>query len=164
MIQYFRPLAHKFEGLHRVVQGLVYPYICPAGYPTRGYGFLVKDMKVPPITIPEAEQEFEIKAPVYFTEAAKISPVLWLAHPKIQAAIADFCFNLGVARYRGSTLRKRVDAQDWDGVCAELPKWVFGGGRKLPGLVARREAEVRLVREAAAEMKQANVDQQGVAP
>lgn len=149
MIQYFRQIAHRFEGLHRVSGGLVYPYICPAGYPTRGYGFLVKDMKVPPITIPQAEEEFEVKAPAYFYEAAKISPVLWLAPPKIQAAIADFCFNLGIARYRGSTLRKRVDAQDWAGVQTELPKWVFGGGKKLPGLVSRRAEEARLVREAA---------------
>jgi lysozyme len=154
MIQYFRELAHRFEGLHRVARGLVYPYICPAGYPTRGYGFLVKDMKVPPITVPEAEAEFETKAPAYFYEAAKVSPVLWLAPPKIQAAIADFCFNLGVPRYRGSTLRKRVEAQDWDGACAELPKWVFGGGRKLPGLVARRAAEVKLIKEATDETTQ----------
>jgi lysozyme len=125
---------------------------------------LVKDMKVPPITIPEAEQEFEVKAPAYFFEGAKISPVLWLAPPKIQAAIADFCFNLGTPRYRGSTLRKRVDAQDWAGAQNELPKWKFGGGKVLPGLVLRRAEEARLVREAAAEMKQANVDRQGVAP
>ncbi|MCU1251548.1 MAG: Phage lysozyme [Edaphobacter sp.] len=27
-------------------------------------------------------------------------------------------------------------------VPAELMEWVFGGGKKLPGLVTRREAEV----------------------
>lgn len=30
-------------------------------------------------------------------------------------------------------------------VPAELRKWVMGGGRKLPGLVLRREAEIALV-------------------
>ena len=85
--------------------------------------------------------------------------MLWLAPPKIQAAIADFCFNLGVPRYRGSTLRKRVDAQDWNGACTELPKWVFGGGRKLPGLVARRAAEVKLIKEATDETTQRNSTQ-----
>ena len=28
---------------------------------------------------------------------------------------------------------------------AELRRWVYGGGKVLPGLVARREAEVMLV-------------------
>ena len=43
------------------------------------------------------------------------------------------------------TLRKRVDAQDWQGAARELRKWVFGGGRKLPGLVLRREAEAQRI-------------------
>lgn len=62
-----------------------------------------------------------------------------------KAAMADFAFNLGLTRLRQSTLRKRVLARDWDGAKIELAKWVRGGGRVLPGLVARRAAEAELL-------------------
>jgi len=46
-----------------------------------------------------------------------------------------------VARYRASTLKKRINEEDWDGAKIELGKWVRGGGRVLRGLVKRRQAE-----------------------
>lgn len=61
------------------------------------------------------------------------------------AAITSFLFNLGAPRYRASTLRRRVDAEDWPEACAELLKWTRGGGRILPGLVKRRSAEAELL-------------------
>ena len=60
------------------------------------------------------------------------------------AAIVDFTFNLGAGRLQTSTLRRRIHQQDWSGAAAELQRWVYGGGRVLPGLVARRQAEARL--------------------
>ena len=33
---------------------------------------------------------------------------------------------------------------DYPGACAELLKWTKAGGRELPGLVKRREAEYRM--------------------
>jgi len=47
--------------------------------------------------------------------------------------------------YEGSALRKPVDSGVWGGAKAEVAKWVNGGGRVLPGLVARRAAEVALL-------------------
>ena len=44
-----------------------------------------------------------------------------------------------------STLRRRVDAQDWEAAKEELMKWVRGGGKVLPGLVRRRQAEAALL-------------------
>lgn len=84
-------------------------------------------------------------AEVFTRAAGNLSPVLWFAEDK-HAAIADFCFNLGTSRYKASTLKRRVDAGDWEGAADELAKWVWGGGKKLPGLVARRAAEVELLR------------------
>jgi hypothetical protein len=43
------------------------------------------------------------------------------------------------------TLRKRVNAADWEAVPAELRKWNKCGGRILKGLTIRREAEAALV-------------------
>lgn len=65
------------------------------------------------------------------------------------AALTDFAFNLGTGALRASTLRRRVLSGDWDAVPVELRRWVRGGGRVLPGLVRRREAEIALVQSGA---------------
>jgi lysozyme len=61
------------------------------------------------------------------------------------AAIVDFTFNLGASRLQTSTLRRRVNQRDWPGAAQELRRWVYGGGKVLPGLVVRREAEIQLL-------------------
>lgn len=134
-------LIRQFEGLR------LKPYRCPAGVPTIGYGHTGPDvrMDMAPITIPQAEALLRKDAEVFYRAAGKLSPVLWLEGGAKHSAIADFCFNLGTTRYKASTLRRRVDAGDWHGAAEELQKWVWGGGRKLPGLVARRAAEAALL-------------------
>ena len=134
-------LCRPFEGLR------LRPYICPAGYPTIGYGTVYKPdgtkvtMEDAPITKETAESWLlhELQHN-YLAGVLKASPAL-IANPSALGAMADFAYNLGVARYRGSTLRRRVDAKDWDGAKEELMKWTRGGGRELPGLVRRRKAE-----------------------
>ena len=74
----------------------------------------------------------------------KASPGL-ISHPRVLGAMTDFAYNLGVARYRGSTLRKRVDEQDWESAKEQLMLWTRGGGKVLPGLVKRRQAECRFL-------------------
>ena len=44
-------------------------------------------------------------------------------------------------RLQTSTLRRRVNQRDWAAAGTELRRWIYGGGKALPGLVARREAE-----------------------
>jgi lysozyme len=61
------------------------------------------------------------------------------------AAIVDFTFNLGAGRLQTSTLRRRVSQRDWSGAATELRRWIYGGGKVLPGLVTRREAEIALL-------------------
>lgn len=139
------PLVQRFEGCHhRRPDGLIAPYVCPAGYPTQGWGIVVPSMDVPPITQAMADAILARELPRYMADALKASPGL-AVHPRRLAAITSFVFNLGAARYRASTLRRRVDAQDWAGACDELAKWVRGGGRVLPGLVKRRAAEAELL-------------------
>lgn len=75
-----------------------------------------------------------------------LSPVL-SGHPMVACAIADFIYNLGAGRYRASTLRRKVEAQNWPETCEHLTKWVWGGGRRLPGLILRRQVEIALIRE-----------------
>lgn len=60
-------------------------------------------------------------------------------------ALVSFVFNLGAGNFRKSTLLKKVRANpDSPSIRDEFGKWIYGGGRVLPGLVARREAEADL--------------------
>jgi len=139
-------LVKTFEGLHTLRRdGLVYPYLCPAGHPTQGWGLLVPDMKAPPITREEADRRMEAALPAYVAQTLKLVPNLRHAPPDVLAAVSDFTFNLGAGKLRASTLRRRLLAEDWEGARHELRKWVFGGGKKLPGLVRRRAAEAALI-------------------
>ncbi|GHT97585.1 lysozyme [Betaproteobacteria bacterium] len=140
-------LAKRFEGFERVSKndpGRAHPYICPAGFWTIGYGHLC-DQHHPPIT--EAEVEAYLAADLQSALAATLRhcPVLATEPEGQLAAIVDFTFNLGGGRLQTSTLRRRLNQRDWAAAATELRRWVYGGGKVLPGLVARRKAEVALI-------------------
>ena len=86
-----------------------------------------------------ADMEDALKA------ALRYCPVLATEPEGRLAAIVDFTFNLGAGRLQASTLRRRVNQRDWPGAAQELRRWVYGGGRVLPGLVLRRDAETSLI-------------------
>ena len=138
-------LAKRFEGFERrVKRGIeitAVPYICPAGFWTIGYGHLC-DPKHPPITEAEAEGYLAADLMTALNATLRFCPVLANEPEGRLAAIIDFTFNLGAGRLQTSTLRRRVNQRDWLAAGQELRRWVHGGGRILPGLVARREAEV----------------------
>jgi len=100
---------------------------------------------MPKISVGLAERLLYEDTLYYFSIAAKISPCLRL-YPEQHVAIADFIYNLGETRYKASTLRKKVEAFQWEAAEAELLKWVLGGGKRLPGLVKRRRLEATLLR------------------
>lgn len=56
-------------------------------------------------------------------------------------AVTSFTFNVGNAKFCGSTLAKKLKAKDYIGAAAEFPKWKYAGGKVLPGLVTRRANE-----------------------
>jgi lysozyme len=60
-------------------------------------------------------------------------------------AIVDFVYNLGLGRLQTSTLKRKINQQDWDAAQEQLMLWTKGGGRVLPGLVKRRAAESALL-------------------
>jgi lysozyme len=55
--------------------------------------------------------------------------------------MVSFIYNVGSGNFQASTLRRKIKAGDLAGAANEFPRWVYGGGRRLPGLVRRREAE-----------------------
>lgn len=134
-------LIKRFEGCK------LFAYLCPAGIWTCGWGATGKDVvKGTTWTQATADRRLDADALRFLLAASNESPVLWFDESK-QAAIADFCFNLGMTRYKASTLKRKVNAGDWEGAQEELMKWVWGGGRKLPGLVLRRQAEALLLKQ-----------------
>lgn len=137
-------LCRRFEGFRSR------PYLCPAGVWTIGYGATryLDGRRVLPTDAP-LSMEAAGRLLLLSLEHEFLPEVLRLCKgadtPRRVAALLDFAFNLGAGRLKSSTLRRRVNAGAWDQVPGELRKWVRGGGRVLPGLVARREAESALV-------------------
>ena len=139
-------LCRRFEGLR------LKPYLCPAGIPTIGYGSTryadgkpVKLSDKPISQIKANELLMTTLERDYLPGVLKLSPGLQ-DHPEALAAITDFAYNLGLGAYGTSTLRRKIDAKDWAGAKVELGRWVYGSGKVLPGLVARREAEASLLK------------------
>ena len=60
------------------------------------------------------------------------------------AAYLSFVYNVGVGNFKSSTLLKNLNANKRDEACNQLTRWVFAKGKKLRGLVTRREEERKL--------------------
>ena len=138
------PMLERFEGLY------LKPYICPAGVATIGLGSIryldgrPVRMSDPPITRGHAYAL--AKDPLrreYLPGVLALCP--GADSTERIAALTSWSYNLGLTALRGSTLRKRVNEQDWEAARREIMKWTRGGGRVLPGLVARRRAEAALL-------------------
>lgn len=136
-------LIKKWEGLHKVGKdGLVYSYLCPALVPTIGYGTVVPSLSFGPITPEVAEHLLAVDVERSKASALAMSPSL-SQYPIKLDAITSFIYNLGAARYRASTLRRKINEGDFQAAAFEIKRWVWGGGRKLPGLIARRNEEAQ---------------------
>lgn len=141
-------LAKRFEGFERRVKRgteiAAIPYVCPAGFWTIGYGHLC-DPTHPPITEADAEVYLARDLITALNATLRYCPVLATEPERRLAAIVDFTFNLGAGRLQTSTLRRRINQRNWQQVGIELRRWVYGGGKTLPGLVVRRNAEASLI-------------------
>jgi lysozyme len=56
-------------------------------------------------------------------------------------AYTSLAFNIGTDAFCRSTLVVKLNGGDYAGACEEIKRWVYAGGRRVPGLVARREKE-----------------------
>lgn len=63
------------------------------------------------------------------------------------AAFTDAAFNIGPKVVCGSTLQRLANAGDIRGACNQLTRWVYANGRRVAGLVRRRNAERTLCLE-----------------
>lgn len=131
-------LIRRFEGFSAV------PYLCPAGYLTVGYGHVVKnpDAFRQPITEDEAAEILAVD--VETAERAVLRLISVLLTDGQFDALVSFTFNLGAGALQRSTLRRKVNREEHEDAAAEFLRWVWAGGRKLNGLIRRRQAEAAL--------------------
>lgn len=118
-------------------------YLCPAGVWTCGWGATGPDVVEGTVWTQEhADARLEQDVAKYVNGVLALCPGL---DGDRLTAITSFAYNCGLAALERSTLRKRLNAGDWDAARTELRKWVIAKGRKLGGLVIRRDREAALV-------------------
>jgi len=93
----------------------------------------------------EADTHFAADLDTHYKQLLAVSPTVSTQTPGRQAALTDFVYNEGIGNYKHSLLRSAVDVQAWKNVQTQLARWIYGSGRVLPGLVARRNAEIVLI-------------------
>lgn len=130
-------LIRRFEGFSPTI------YICPAGYPTIGYGHVVlaneQDRFATGITPAQATEL--LRQDVRIAERAVLRLISVPLTDGQFDALVSFTFNLGAGALQRSTLRLKANRGEHESVPAELMKWVWAAGKKLLGLVRRRQAE-----------------------
>ena len=144
-------LCKPFEGYaRRLPDGSCKAYPDPGtgGNPwTIGWGSTGPEVTPETIWTQQQAEDSLDKHLLYFCAGVlKLSPKLLHEPPRRLAAIISFAYNCGLGNYRISTLKKRVDAQDWAGACDEIVKWNKAAGRVMAGLTRRRQAEAALLR------------------
>jgi len=136
-------LIKRFEGCR------LKPYLCPAGIATIGYGSTryPDGRRVTMQDEPISEEKAEVFLYYIVTRITysifKLCPILLTEDRGKQASIIDFVYNLGTGNLKASTLRRRINEGNWDEAAHELRKWIYGGGRRLRGLIIRRNVEAR---------------------
>lgn len=125
------------------------PYLCPAGYPTIGYGSrfyltgIGVSMKDPPISLEKAEELLAMSAQVFWDLAnGLIKPKL---NPNQMAAVTSFVWNIGPGAFRTSSLLKLINKfPESPKIRDEFLRWKHINGNPSKGLLNRRKAEADL--------------------
>lgn len=134
-------LIAEFEGFSST------PYRDPVGVWTIGYGS-TKDVgpDTPPIT--RAAARARMMREVDERYAAAIRALELPFNQNQFDALTSFVYNVGPGGVAPTTtVGKRLRARDWRGAADALLAWEKAGGRVLPGLTRRRQAERALFLE-----------------
>jgi lysozyme len=156
-------LMHRYEGFRSK------PYLCPAHIWTIGYGHVLyqEQIRLPvarttekpakmirkemPLkqehnrvwTKTEIDTLFRNDVETFERGVLRLVPGC-VGHQGRFDALVSFAFNAGLGNLQRSTIRMRANRGDWEGAAEAFMMWTKGGGKVLPGLVKRREAEVKL--------------------
>jgi lysozyme len=156
-------LMHKYEGFRSR------PYLCPAHIWTIGYGHVLyqEQIRLPVMRVegketPMIRKEMPLKPEdnrvwtkteideLFRTDVGTFERGVLRLVPSVVGrqgafdALVSISFNFGLGNLQRSTIRMRANRGDWEGAAEAFRVWTKGGGKVLPGLVKRREAEIAL--------------------
>jgi lysozyme len=159
-------LMHRYEGCRNK------PYLCPADIWTIGYGHVLylEQIKLPMVRppgktkadIPMIRKEMPLKPEdsrvwskeeiekLFADDVASFERGVLRLVPGVVGrqgafdALVSISFNFGLGNLQRSTIRMKANRGDWEGAADAFRAWTKGGGKVLPGLVKRREAEIAL--------------------
>ena len=156
-------LMHKYEGFRSR------PYLCPAHIWTIGYGHVLyqEQIRLPVVRVegketPMIRKEFPLKPEdnrvwtkteideLFRADVGTFERGVLRLVPGVVGrqgsfdALVSISFNFGLGNLQRSTIRMRANRGDWEGAAEAFRVWTKGGGKVLPGLVKRREAEIAL--------------------
>lgn len=131
-------IIREFEGLRLTA------YRCPAGVATIGYGHTGHDVRMTMTITPDRAEEmlendlrrFEVGMTAMLGSVPTTSNEF--------SALVCLAFNIGLGKIATSTVLRRHKAGNRTGAANAFGMWNRAGGRILPGLVRRREAEAAL--------------------
>jgi len=144
-------LIKAFEKCHSTA------YLCPAKLWTIGYGhvlypeqarlkaderpsFLLKPEHNRVWDADEIDAMFQADLHKFQAGVLRLCPAA-AGHESRFAALVSLSFNIGLGNLQSSTLRMKLNREDYAGAADEFPKWRKSNGVVLAGLVRRREAE-----------------------
>jgi lysozyme len=129
-------LLKQFEGVR------LKAYRDPVGVWTIGYGHTIT--AEPGMRITREEAERLLRQDLERFEKAVRDRVMVPINQDQFDALVSFAFNVGVGAFRKSTLLRLLNQGNYEGAKDEFKRWVYGGGRRLAGLVKRRNHEAEL--------------------
>lgn len=118
-------------------------YKCPAGVWTIGYGHTGKDV-TPGLVISATHAERLLLRDVESFEAGVSELVKVELTDNQFSALVSLAFNIGLGRFKNSTLLRKLNQGKYADAAQQFNKWVYAAGVKLGGLVKRRAAEREL--------------------
>ena len=132
-------LIAQFEGFRQD------PYQDVAGVWTIGFGITFYDihtpvtMADPPITEADAVNLLETNVGL---KCASITDLVTVPLTQNQFdALCSFVYNLGFTAFKNSTLLEELNKSNYAGAADEFLLWDHSGGKVVPGLLTRRQAE-----------------------
>lgn len=141
------PFETSQEGIELIKhhEGFVpHIYMDAAGFPTIGYGHLIKQGEDFSNGISRKQGEDLLRHDLRIAERAVLRLIdAPLTQPQFDALVS-FTFNLGSGALQRSTLRRVINRGEHYDVPQQMRRWVFAGGRKLRGLIRRRDDEAAL--------------------
>ena len=126
-------MIKQFEGLR------LRAYQCAAGVWTIGYGHTRGVRMGDRITAQQADRLLSQDVAEMMRQVGRLHVARTIAQ---QEALTSLAFNIGIARVASSTLLKRIrEGASRAVITREWMRWVYAGGKRLPGLVSRRAWE-----------------------